>query len=112
MTFMSDLQSLFAQALRITMGHAGLLLLLHVSACIAFSSSFLSQTNTATRLSATTAKARAVCATVAMDLKDRKRGALLHLQSSADYILDSFDPEEEEDELSNEVMLRWVFFLA
>ncbi len=35
-----------------------------------------------------------------------KTGMHLPLKSSADYILDSFDPEEEEDELSNEVMLR------
>ena len=33
-------------------------------------------------------------------------GVLSPLRSSQDYILDTFDPEEEEDELSNEAMLQ------
>jgi hypothetical protein len=33
-------------------------------------------------------------------------GALSSPRSSQDYILDTFDPEEEEDELSNEAMLQ------
>lgn len=32
--------------------------------------------------------------------------------SSQDYILDSFDPDEDDDELSNENMLRWKQFPA
>lgn len=33
-------------------------------------------------------------------------GALSSPRSSQDYILDTFDPEDEEDELSNEAMLK------
>jgi len=35
-------------------------------------------------------------------------GALSSPRSSQDYILDTFDPEEEEDELSNEAMLQII----
>jgi hypothetical protein len=94
----------FLQILRMK-GFVALLVLVQICGCTAFSlCSFLAKTTSASSV-AVNSKLTGIRCPSNTHLH-RKQGTHLPLRSSADYILDTFDPEEEEDELSNEVMLR------